>query len=92
MTIKLITFTAVALSIVTSGAFAQDSDNMQQEKKKPAIASPATAASQYIHRPDSTQYHPGNGTAKDAPAAAKTQYKHKPDSTQYHPGMKKKKD
>ena len=52
--------------------------------------------SQYIHRPDSTQYHPGGKTpdagaagVNAAPAADKSQYIHRPDSTQYHPGGKK---
>ncbi len=55
MTIKLITYTAVALSLMTSGAFAQDANKKPQEKNKPAVESPEAAKSQYIHRPDSSQ-------------------------------------
>ena len=54
--------------------------------------------SQYIHRPDSTQYHPGGKKSGvpggveaeddwETPAAGKA-YVHRPDSTQYHPGGK----
>ena len=49
----------------------------------------AVAQSTYVHKPDSTQYHPeGEGGIRAnaaAPAPAARAYVHKPDSTQYHP-------
>ncbi len=39
---------------------------------------------QYIHKPDSTMYHPSRGEA--AVAAPGSRYIHRPDSTMYHPG------
>jgi hypothetical protein len=55
----------------------------------PPGSGPAQAGSAYIHRPDSTQYHPGNQTrakAGAAPAARADGYRHRPNSTQYRPG------
>lgn len=54
----------------------------------------ASESSAYIHRPDSTQYHPGNGggtaveqsVSNAVPASTKAGYRHRPDSTQYRPG------
>jgi len=51
-----------------------------------ALPAKADAKSAYIHRPDSTQYHPeGEGGIKTKPAVAGQAYIHRPDSTQYHP-------
>lgn len=61
-----------------------------QKKLRKSEARPSHAPA-YIHKPDSTQYHPGGGTAtKDGPVDAvpadtKAGYIHRPDSTQYHP-------
>jgi len=45
---------------------------------------PAQTGSAYIHRPDSTQYHPGGQTKATRPTA-RAGYRHRPDSTQYRP-------
>src|SRR3546814_6040335 len=45
----------------------------------------ASVKSAYVHRPDSTQYHPeGEGGTKPKPASVGRAYVHQPDSTQYH--------
>lgn len=62
------------------------------QKKLRANDAQGSESSAYIHRPDSTQYHPGGGTAVEheavdaVPAGTKAGYIHRPDSTQYHPG------
>src|SRR3546814_5081477 len=46
----------------------------------------ASVKSAYVHRPDSTQYHPeGEGGTKPKPASVGRASVHRPDSTQDHP-------
>ncbi|PCI44410.1 MAG: hypothetical protein COB49_11170 [Alphaproteobacteria bacterium] len=91
MTIKTITFTAAIIALMASGSLAQAGPDKQKSVKKGTeAAASAKAGKAYIHKPDSTMYHPGNGVKNTVkkPAAAKSgkAYIHKPDSTMYHPG------
>lgn len=87
MSIKFIATTAAILALTANFALAH-----QAEKATSDVAASAKAKKGYIHKPDSTMYHPGNGVAKAKkamPAAAGKKYIHRPDSTQYHPSNKK---
>lgn len=90
MTIKFITMTAAILALTASGVSAQQTDKATSDTAAPA----AKAGKGYIHKPDSTMYHPGNGVKEKmkTPAAEKSKkgYIHKPDSTMYHPQKEKK--
>ncbi len=54
---------------------------MEMDRKRPGGR--LEAGKEYIHKPDSTMYHPPPGAA--AAASSQARYIHKPDSTMYHP-------
>ncbi len=60
-----------------------DATRKRPGRTKGAVTAPAAAGTEYIHKPDSTMYHPSRGAA--AAAAPGSRYIHKPDSTMYHP-------
>ncbi len=75
MKVKIITLVLIIFTLITSVASAKNKQTSQQLDKK--VAAPAKQGKQYIHKPDSTMYHP----SKTKAALKDGGYRHAPDST-----------